>query len=106
MVIAGSCHLSYQVKEPDGRHGLPFVFRGNLRKDSLVEGGWTCGGCGLPGSDNHIGAEGTKFRGEALFGVHLQIQKGAGDRGASAQSQKDNEQAAIVRGKKTALDTP
>jgi len=43
--------------------------------------------------NDHIGAEGSEFRGEAALGVDLKIEESGGDGGAGAKGKQHNEKA-------------
>src|SRR5712664_2110000 len=56
--------------------------------------------------NDHIGAEGSEFRGEAALGVDLKIEESGGDGGAGAKGKQHNEKATGVRAEETADNAP
>src|SRR5260370_31810992 len=56
--------------------------------------------------NDHIGAEGSEFRGDAALGVDLEIEEGGGDGGACAQGKQHNEKATGGRAEETADNAP
>src|ERR1700737_3466239 len=124
---AGFAGLSDYIEKFGRGHGLALVILGNGKKNIFIQSGGV--GRGLQGwgtcawgtwawantgvrkvcrrrHHDDVCAERAKFRSEAAFGIHLQVQKSGGHRRASTQGKENYEQAAIVGSEQAANNVP
>src|SRR4051812_45054162 len=96
-------NVSRYVEDRQNTDLLPFQVARNLPTSRFCQCA-TYGARYVAWSNHDICTEDAELGGEAALGIELEIQQSGGDRGASAQREKEDQKAAAVRSKHAAHD--